>query len=140
MSEYPVLRQGPPRAADGMRIRYGGCICGAVRFEVRGEPTVVGVCHCLECRKATGGVAMPYADWPAEAFTSTGETRAFVGRSFCPTCGSRLFHLSPGKVKIMLGAFDDAPGDLRPAQEGWIIRREHWLAPIGGASQHERDP
>jgi hypothetical protein len=140
MSDYPVLRPGPPRDADGARLRYGGCICGAVRFEVRGEPTVVGLCHCLECRKATGGVAMPYADWPAEAFTPTGETSSFVGRSFCSICGSRLFHLSPQKVEIMLGAFDDAPGDLRPTQEGWIIRREHWLAPIDGASQNARDP
>jgi hypothetical protein len=140
MTEYPILKPGPPYDADGIRVRYGGCICGAVRFEVRGEPTVIGVCHCLECRKATGGVAMPYADWPAEAFTSTGETRAFVGRSFCPVCGSRLFHLSPVKVEIMLGAFDDAPGDLRPTQEGWTFRREHWLTPIEGASQHERDP
>jgi len=140
MSAYPVLRQGPPHDADGTRIRYGGCVCGAVRFELRGEPTVVGVCHCLECRKATGGVAMPYADWPIDSFTMSGETRQFVGRSFCPTCGSRLFHLEPDRVEIMLGAFDDAPGDLRPTQEGWIIRREHWLAPIGGATQHERDP
>ena len=140
MTEYPVLRPGPPYDANGARLRYGGCICGAVRFTVRGEPTVVGVCHCLECRKATGSVSMPYADWPEEAFTSSGETRTFVGRSFCPTCGSRLFHLSPGKVEIMLGALDDAPGDLKPAREGWIIRREPWLAPIAGASQHERNP
>ena len=68
------------------------------------------------------------------------ETRAFVGRSLCPTCGSRLFHLSPGKVEIMLGALDDAPGDLKPAREGWIMRREPWLAPIAGASQHDRNP
>ena len=140
MTEYPVLRPGPPYDANGARLRYGGCICGAVRFTVRDEPTIVGVCHCLECRKATGSVSMPYADWPEEAFTSSGEIRTFVGRGFCATCGSRLFHLSPGKVEIMLGAFDDAPGDLKPAREGWIIRREHWLAPIPGASQHERNP
>jgi len=100
----------------------------------------VGVCHCLECRKATGGVAMPYADWPEEAFTSRGETCSFVGRSFCATCGSRLYHRSPGKVEIMLGAFDAAPGDLRPSEEGWTIRREPWLAPVPDARQHLRDP
>ena len=140
MSGYPVLRPGPPRDAAGRRVRYGGCICGAVRFAVRGEPTVVGVCHCLECRKATGGVAMPYAEWPADAFAAEGETSVFVGRSFCPTCGSRLFHRGPDKVEILLGAFDDAPGDLRPTREGWTVRREHWLDPIAGAAQHARDP
>lgn len=83
---------------------------------------------------------MAYADWPAEAFTVTGETRSFVGRSFCPTCGARLFHRSSKTVEILLGALDDAPGDLRPTREGWIVRREHWLAAIPGASQHARDP
>lgn len=140
MNDYPVLRPGPPFDRDGRRVRYGGCSCGAVRFEVSGEPTVVGLCHCLECRKATGGVSMPYADWPSGAFSVAGAARDYAGRSFCPVCGSRLFHLAPGVVEILLGAFDDAPGDLRPTREGWTIRREHWLAPVDGASQHDRDP
>jgi hypothetical protein len=140
MSEYPVLRPGPKYDRDGVRVRYGGCSCGAVRFEVRGEPAEVGVCHCLECRKATGAAAMPFANWSRSAFASTGEAREYVGRSFCPVCGSRVFHLSERMASIMLGAFDDAPSDLAPAHEGWIIRREHWLAPIAGAAQFERDP
>ncbi|MBW8725971.1 MAG: GFA family protein [Inquilinus limosus] len=92
MSDYPVLRPEPRVDADGTRLRQGGCSCGAVRFTLRGEPLVVGICHCTECRKATGVVAMGYADWPGEAFTVTGEVRTYRGRSFCPVCGSRLFH------------------------------------------------
>jgi hypothetical protein len=37
--------------------------------KLRGEPIVVGICHRLECRKATGAVAMVCADWPRSAFT-----------------------------------------------------------------------
>ena len=103
---------------------------------VRGEPDVVGTCHCTECRKATGGAFLSYADWPRAAFSSTGEAREFAGRSFCPNCGSRLFHLSTDKVEIMLGALDDAPSDLRPTREGWTKRREHWLTPIQDAGQY----
>ena len=139
---YPVLRPGPRFAPTGERMRYGGCLCGAVRFEVAGEPLVVGVCHCMECRKATGAVSMAYADWPSERFSFTGEVREFCGRSFCPTCGARVFHLheNSGGVEVLLGALDDGPGDLTPTREGWIIRREHWLRPIQGAGQFERDP
>lgn len=139
MSEYPVLREGPRMDGNGRRLRHGGCICGAVRFTVAGEPDDVGLCHCLECRKATGAVAMPYANWPRTAFSFSGEVREFVGRSFCPLCGTRLFNIEAERVAIMLGAFDEAPGDLRPTREGWIIRREHWLAPVADAAQFARD-
>ena len=140
--EYPILRPGPPYDAAGRRVRYGGCVCGQVRFEVRGEPFKVGICHCMSCRKATGAVAMAYADWPKADFSYTGTIREFSGRGFCPECGGRVFHPREGKedVEIMLGALDDGPGDLTPTQEGWIIRREHWLVPVSGAGQFERDP
>lgn len=140
MDAYPVIRPGPSHDAQGVRIRYGGCSCGAVRFEVRGEPVAVGVCHCTECRKATGCVSMAYADWPRSAFSLTGEAREYQGRSFCPICGSRVFHPGTEQIEVMLGALDDAPGDLSPTHEGWIIRREHWQPPIPGAGQFERDP
>lgn len=125
---------------DGVRVRRGGCSCGAVRFELRGEPEVVGICHCLECRKATGAVAMAYAKWPRSAFSSTGEAREHVGRSFCPLCGSRLFHLHPTSVGVIIGALDDAPSDLVPTQEIWVKRREPWLVPVAGAEQASEDP
>lgn len=119
MSDYPILQGGPKFDANGVRVRRGGCSCGAVRFEVRGDPVVVGICHCLECRKATGAVAMAYADWPRSAFTLRGEAREYMGRSFCSTCGSRLFHLgNPHGVEVVLGALDDAPSDLTPSREG----------------------
>lgn len=140
MSDYPVLDEGPGLDVDGVRLRRGGCSCGAVRFEVRGAPLKVGVCHCIECRKATGAAYVAYADWPRSAFTATGEAREFRGRSFCPICGSRVFHLSEGQAEIMIGALDEVPSDLSPTREGWIIRREHWLIPIAEAGQFERDP
>ena len=139
-SPYPVVDQGPRFDPDGTRVRYGGCSCGAVRFEVRGEPAKIGICHCQECRKATGAAFVAYADWPRSALTFTGEGRSFRGRSFCPVCGSRLFHLSDHEAEIMIGALDDAPSDLVPTREGWVKRREHWLEPVPGASHSEEDP
>jgi hypothetical protein len=140
MTEYPVLRPGPPYDADGTRVRYGGCTCGAVRFEVRGEPFAVGVCHCMSCRKATGSVSMASANWRKDQFNYTGEIKEFSGRAFCPNCGSRVFHPQGERgAEVMLGALDDGPGDLVPMHEGWVFRREHWAAPVPGAKQFQHD-
>jgi hypothetical protein len=121
-------------------LREGGCSCGAVRYEVRGEPEKVGLCHCADCRKETGSVFLAYADWPRYAFTSTGTYRTHEGRSFCAECGTRLFHLSEDHAEICIGSLDDAPCDLSPSREGWTKRRERWLPAISGASQHREDP
>ena len=32
----------------------GGCLCGAVRYEVRGPLRDVLICHCTECRRWSG--------------------------------------------------------------------------------------
>ena len=123
----------------GVALRHGGCLCGAVRYEVLGPPTVVGLCHCGDCRKATGGFAMPYADWPLAAVRLWGPLSAWGGRSFCSTCGSRVVHMEPHHAEIMLGTMDDPPGDLIPEREIWTIRREPWMAPVPGAAQFDRD-
>jgi hypothetical protein len=122
------------------KVRRGGCLCGAVRYEVRGEPMMVGLCHCGDCRKATGGIGLYYADWPKAAFDLTGELATFNGRSFCPTCGGRVVHLSEDGAEVNLGSLDDPPAGLVPIREGWIIRREEWLVPVLGAGQFDRDP
>ena len=39
---------------DEMAIK-GGCLCGAVAYELTGEPMFVGHCACENCQKAGGG-------------------------------------------------------------------------------------
>lgn len=122
------------------QVRHGGCSCGAVRYEVRGEPLKSGLCHCTDCRKETGSAFLFYADWATEAFSVTGDYRTYSGRSFCPICGTRLFHLSETGAEICLGSLDAAPAGLAPEVEGWIRRREPWLSPVANAGQHREDP
>ena len=108
-------------------VRHGGCLCGAVRYEVTGEPYKSGLCHCGDCRKITGTAFLAYADWRRSQFRSTGLVQEYAGRSFCPTCGSRLFSLSDEAVEIFLGSLDDAPNGVAPEAEIWVRRREPWL-------------
>ena len=123
-------------------MRTGGCLCGAVRYRVDGEPTHVGRCHCADCRKESGSAFSVYAQWPRDRFELDGEVTTYDGRSFCPRCGSRVGNLGPpeeGDVEIRIGSLDDAPFELKPEAEIWIKRREPWLHAVDGASQHEEN-
>jgi hypothetical protein len=122
-------------------VRMGGCTCGAIRYEVKGEPYRYGICHCTSCRKESGSVFVAYAHWKIEDCDVTGTYSTYEGRSFCPTCGSRLFDVHEHDIEIRIGSLDEAPTTLlSPMHEGWINRRELWLMPIGGATQNDEDP
>jgi hypothetical protein len=124
--------------------RHGSCNCGAVKLTLRGDPKRVGLCHCLTCRKESGGPFMAFAVWDAPYTIITGETHSWKQttdyRHFCPKCGSTLFGTRNGdiEVEVRLGCFDEAPTDLTPAYELWTIRREHWQPPITD-EQHEHN-
>ena len=120
-------------------MRLGGCLCGAVRYAVRGEPAEVGRCHCGDCRKRSGSAFAVYGHWPRAAFELQGELAHYHDDHFCPTCGSRLGMFEGEHVELNLGTLDDAPFGLVPDNELWIKRREPWLDPVGGASQHEEN-
>lgn len=121
-------------------VRTGGCLCGAVRYEVQGEPYIAGHCHCSICRKLTGSVFSATANWHQSQFQMSGDIQTYERRSFCPTCGSRLFFLFEGGVEVFLGTLDAAPHGIKPVVEVWTIRREHWLPPIAGAISYQKNP
>ena len=116
----------------------GGCLCGKVRFEARGRPDRVGLCHCLDCRKHSGAPFAALAIFPQAAVVITGTVGDYHGRCFCPFCGSSVFGRSGDEVEICLGALD-AADLLRPDYELWTLRRESWLPPFDLAHHYKRD-
>src|SRR5262249_61300023 len=96
------------------RVRSGGCVCGAVRYTVRGEPFHVGRCHCADCRKRSGSTYTIYGQWPLEAFESTGEYATFRHDSFCPRCGGRGVSFPPEGGELPLGPLDHPPPEIQP--------------------------
>ena len=116
----------------------GGCLCGDVRFVATGAPCRVGICHCLDCRKHHGALFFAAAIFPQDAVAIEGETRAYAGRHFCPRCGSSIFAGFGDEIEIHLGSLD-APDQLMPTYESWVVRRESWLPAFPLAAHHERD-
>lgn len=112
-----------------MNVVTGGCLCGAVRIETRGEPNRTGICHCLDCRKHHGALFYAAAIFPADAVTITGRTAEYRHRYFCPVCGSSVFARWDDEVEVHLGTLD-APDQFVPTYESWTIRREAVLPPF----------
>lgn len=119
--------------------RYrGGCLCGNVRIVASGRPYRVGLCHCLDCRKHHGALFHASAVFPQDAVTIDGETRDYLGRHFCPRCGSSVFSISSDEVEVNIGSLD-APDQLRPTYELWTVRRESWLPQFPLKRRYKRD-
>jgi hypothetical protein len=127
-------------ADQSVQFRSGSCICRGVTFRVTGDPLRVGICHCTDCRKASGSAFSAFAVWPLEAYEqTTGFTGTYADRSFCLTCGGRVTSIRDDEVEVMIGSLDEAPTDLTPEYELWIGRRESWLNPLPSATQFEKD-
>jgi hypothetical protein len=125
------------------RKHQGRCACGAVTFEFDTDPDFIAVCHCLDCKKASGGEAATWFGVPESDFKLTGgETLAYrsvadsgqpLDRNFCATCAARLYTSNlgsfPGLVFVQLGSLDD-PSTIAPKVEMFVKRRLPWVTPL----------
>jgi hypothetical protein len=82
----------------------GSCFCGAVKFEVSGQPAAMGYCHCDSCRHWSAGPVNAFTLWPSQALKITqgaenigtySKTPASL-RKWCKQCGGHLFTDHPG--------------------------------------------
>jgi hypothetical protein len=122
-------------------VRAGGCLCGAVRFETRGEPTNVRNCHCRLCQKAMGSPFFARALFPLDQVSVSGETAHFpssdlLSRVFCPRCGTSLFAHRPSaqRMGIAVAAFDD-PHTLAPQCHMFVDSKIAWSSVDDGLPQ-----
>ena len=78
----------------------GGCLCGGVRYTVKGPAEYIVHCHCSECRRSyaslvgTGAIIDPalVSIDCGEPLLTMFEMPPGVQRQFCRTCGCSLFY------------------------------------------------
>ena len=116
------------------------CACGELSIALRGEPMLVGMCHCLQCQRRTGslfGAACLFdmsqvvaITGPERTWTRAGDSGRTVTFHFCPQCGSSVFWTRdhrPDLMTVAVGAFSDPtfpPGSVAM----WTEHRHAWLA------------
>ncbi len=117
---------------------FGGCACGAVRYECSAEPVAMVNCHCRDCQRAGGAGFSPTLVVSAAVFKLfKGEPRFHSVRAdsghtatrvFCAECGAPLFARTSARndiVAIRAGSLDD-PSWFRPQAEVWTAGAQPW--------------
>jgi hypothetical protein len=109
-----------------MAVRATGrCLCGAVRYEVRGPLRDIVLCHCEECRR-WGGYVGAFAATKADdlalladdalRWIDSPQSDHGARRGYCVECGSNLFWQAAGAERIGIAAGTlDRPTGLRMA-------------------------
>ena len=112
----------------------GGCLCGAVRYRVRGEALARTLCHCASCRRATGGVTVAWAVLAkSDVEIVRGEVREYSSSpgiywGSCATCGSLVTYrrdTRPDHTDVTTATLDD-PDRFPPTVEIWTGERIAW--------------
>ena len=128
-----------PKGIEMAKKHTAQCACGDIKFEFNTDPGFVAICHCLDCKKASGGEAATFFGVPEDDFTLlSGKPKSFhytaqsgkgLDRNFCPNCGARVFTSNlesfPGTVFVTLGSLDH-PEEIVPKMEMFTKRRLKW--------------
>jgi hypothetical protein len=129
----------------------GGCLCGAIRYEADGEPTLMGHCYCADCRKASGSGFIPFMGFHSSQLRFIGESRQFSSkaasgrdavRNFCKICGSLVFGGVIGvsnAFTIYAGSLDD-PSTFKPKIAIFTRGRPEWAVIPPELTQYEALP
>ena len=131
-------------------MNRGSCLCGSVRYEVRGLLELASHCHCSMCRKAHGAAFGSYARVQQSDFVlhsgaddiASYQSSPEVTRTFCRRCGSTLQFIRatrPDTFSLALGTLDDDPG-VRPSIHIFVGSKASWYEITDELDQHADRP
>lgn len=140
--EYPPGSGTPvpqrPAAQTRPGVTAGSCTCGAVAFEVEGEPLFMQSCHCTRCRRARGAAHGTNIFYRASRFRwMRGEALVadyqlpeakYYGTSFCSQCGGALPRVAQNRdiAVIPAGCLDTDP-PMRPQRHIFTSYKAPWF-------------
>ena len=126
----------------------GGCLCGAIRYSLTGDPIEGDICYCTQCRRQTGSPMAAFVTYPASRFEllagtpSAFRASGFATRQFCSGCGSPISWRRDGqdKIDIFLGTLDHPERMPKPPRQLWTQHRLPWVPPMPEIKAFQRSP
>jgi hypothetical protein len=124
----------------------GSCMCGKVRYELRGPPRVAYYCHCGKCRKQSGSafainvtvLKEHLAFTEGEAAIASWVSSPGKRRYFASCCGSPLY--SHGETKpyfaLRCGTLDGVEMPVAPSAHAFVAHKAHWDRIMDDLPQH----
>ncbi len=125
----------------------GGCLCGAVRFEIHGGISQIVYCHCSQCRKAQGSAFATNGFVQAKNFSIIQGQDKLTGyesspgqtKHFCRICGSPIMSrnsATPDRVRVRLGTIESDIQE-RPEAHIFATSKANWEEIAGDLPQYE---
>lgn len=127
----------------------GSCHCGAIKYELDGEPLTHALCHCKDCRRCAGAPMVGWAMFPTNAVKVVQGTAKIYKSSehgrryFCADCGTGLFYTNdvilPGITDVQSATFD-SPDALPARVQIQVADRISWMATAHELPSFDRYP
>ena len=129
----------------------GGCACGAVRYQIPGEPVFMNHCQCRDCQHSSGTGHGSYLTFAADGVQLSGEATQWrkpgdsgnvKTHGFCPNCGSPVylrFAAMPGIFTVHAASLDD-PGRFKPQVITYHLRALAWDPLDPGLKAFDKQP
>ena len=121
-------------------VHEGGCVCGAIRYRVMGEPLRAYVCHCTFCQRFTGSAFGVLTWFKKENVEVVGdgivtydhtvdETDRWFRLHSCGRCATTFMGTTqrqPNICYIFVGTYDD-PNWVQLTRQLWTRSAQHWV-------------
>lgn len=131
-----------------MKKIKGGCLCGAVSFEVVNAFEKLFLCSCDQCRQITGSafasnllVGIELFDWlgSAEDIVSYQVPGREISKSFCQTCGSGVPWANGNATKMIVPAGSlSAPADVAERVRIFASEQPAWASGLEQVAAHAK--
>ncbi|MDX1283217.1 GFA family protein [Shewanella colwelliana] len=116
-------------------LLQGGCLCGALRYQVSAMPFDSDYCHCSQCQKSSGAVAVSWMDFNVEQITwlkgapTEYASSTTIRRGFCNQCGTSISYRStdyPNYYTLTIASLDE-PNRVPPKYHIYTDNQVAWL-------------